>query len=333
MPRPSAPVPAARRPFYISDWQSPLVGRAPLANRFPLHGPATFPRPDPKNTSRVGTVCKRPFPPLTLSRRFRHTSTLLHAKWLVISGPIGHSGTPLGTGMGRDAPETHPRAPHTAILGPLERLELWHNFRGGLVRLCAKGMVVMGPFGCGATRCDPETCRNTLVSAFFRLHIGPGGLSCAAASPARRSWANSELCLRTSRAGSVWLDRGSQVLGNGLYRPIRYFPTRDRPLDQRIAPNSTTSKAKGSPHILCEYGALYWQSEISSSTFIIVYAEPQNRRKMWCVEISGLGVHVFGATPTLQTFPTTSDRSQTSYALYEHHMRSSDAVCCPSHRE
>ena len=70
--------------------------------------------------------------------------------------------------MGRDAPETHPRAPHTAILGPLERLELWQDFRGELVRLCAKGMVVMGPFGCGATRCDPETCR-----AFFRLHIGP----------------------------------------------------------------------------------------------------------------------------------------------------------------
>ena len=92
---------------------------------------------------------------------------LLRTKWLVLSVPIGHSCTPLGAEMDRDAPETDPRAPHTAVLAPPERLELSYDFRGGLLRLCAKGIVSPGPFGCCATRCDPEMRRNTLSQRLF----------------------------------------------------------------------------------------------------------------------------------------------------------------------
>ena len=105
------------------------------------------------------------------------------------------------------------------------------------------------------------------IGAFFRLHPGPGGLSCGVASPARRVWADLELCQRTSRAGSNGLDRGSQVLG------VRLNRYRDRLSHQRSTarlencPNTPTSKAKGSPYVRCGYGAFYWQS--GTSTFML----------------------------------------------------------------
>ena len=109
--RPSAPVLLARRSLYTSDWQPPLVRCAPGANRFPLNGAAIFHRPYPKNTSRPRAARKRPFPPLTLSRRFRHVPMLPRAKWLVFSAPIGCSGTRLGTEMDRDAHKMRPLHP------------------------------------------------------------------------------------------------------------------------------------------------------------------------------------------------------------------------------
>ena len=52
-------------------------------------------------------------------------------------------------------------------LAPFQRLELSQDFRGGPVRCSAKGIAVLGPFGCGATRCALEMGRNTLGQPFF----------------------------------------------------------------------------------------------------------------------------------------------------------------------
>ena len=88
---------------------------------------------------------------------------------------------------GPRCPQNAPPAPNTAVLAPPERLELSQDLKDGLIRLSAKGIVVMGPFGCGATRCDTEMGRNTLGHRLFRLHTGPGGLACAVMPPPRQA--------------------------------------------------------------------------------------------------------------------------------------------------
>ena len=68
---------------------------------------------------------------------------------------------------GPRCPQNAPPAPHTAVLAPPGRLGLSQDFRGGPIRLSAKGIVLTGLFGCGATRCHPEMGRNTLDQRLF----------------------------------------------------------------------------------------------------------------------------------------------------------------------
>lgn len=64
---------------------------------------------------------------------------------------------------------------YTATRWALGLLELWHDYMGVLVRFCAKGIVVSGPFGCFVLRLDPEMGQDALDPYFFRLHTGPRG--------------------------------------------------------------------------------------------------------------------------------------------------------------
>ena len=105
------------------------------------------------------------------------------------------------------------------------------------------------------------------IGAFFRLHTGPGGLACAVTPPPGQVWANSEHCQRTSRAGSNGLDRGSQVLGVRLNRYRHRLSHQRSTARLENCPSTPTSKAKGSPYVLCGYGAFYWQS--GTSTFML----------------------------------------------------------------
>ena len=75
-------------------------------------------------------------------------------------------------------PRNGPRAPHTAVLAPPERLELSYDFRGGLLRLCAKGIVRRGHLAVALLGVTLKCAETRLISAFFRLHTGPGGLAC-----------------------------------------------------------------------------------------------------------------------------------------------------------
>ena len=157
---------------------------------------------------------------------------LPRAKWLVLSGPIGHSGTPLGTEMGRDAPETDLLHPTQQSWLPRGAWDFRRTLRVDCYDFLQKNS------GAGAIwlwRCIWAETR--WGSAFFRLHTGPGGLSCAATPPRHRVLADSEHRQRMSRAGSNGLDGGLQVLDIGLnrYRPSTrhyvYSPIKDRPLD------------------------------------------------------------------------------------------------------
>ena len=100
-----------------SDLYKPLTGshRRLGVPRGPTGSLYTVPRhslvPDPKNTSRPRAARKRLFPSSKDPRRFRHIPMLPRAKLLVLSGPIGCSGTRLVTEMDRYAPETHPLHP------------------------------------------------------------------------------------------------------------------------------------------------------------------------------------------------------------------------------
>ena len=112
------------------------------------------------------------------------------------------------------------------------------------------------------------------VSAFFRLHTGPGGLSCAATPPRHRVLADSEHRQKMSRAGSNGLDRGSHVLGIGLnrYRPstrqyvYMTFPPKIAARLENCPDKDLTSKAKDLSYKLCGYGAFYWQSGTTVAT-------------------------------------------------------------------
>ena len=76
-----------------------------------------------------------------------------------------------------------------------------------------------GPFGCGATKCDPEMGRNTLDQHFFFVCTpAPEAWHGRCCKNARRAWAIQ--AYKRGRVGAVLdgLNRGSQMLGIWLSR-------------------------------------------------------------------------------------------------------------------
>ena len=100
-----------------------------------------------------------------------------------------------------------PAVAHTAALASFQRLELSQDFRNGPLRCSAKGIVMPGSFGCGATRCDPEMGRNTLDQhIFFVCTPAPEAWHGRWCKPARRAWADSTYSKRTSRCRARWVE-------------------------------------------------------------------------------------------------------------------------------
>ena len=110
------------------------------------------------------------YPTISAAGTFAQVQVHLHAapcQMASLVGPDWLFWYPTWHRFGPRCPQNATPVAHTAALAPVQRLGILQDFRGGPVRLRAKGILMPVPFGCGAARCDPEMGRNTLGQLFF----------------------------------------------------------------------------------------------------------------------------------------------------------------------